>query len=130
MARILIADDEPEVRKALVRMVTEAGHQSMETSDGLGALYDTKELAPDVLLLDWMIPELTGGDVLHALRNDPNYGSVSHTPVIIVSDFVEESSRDTFLRAGANAFVAKRDDLDGMKRELLSTIDCLITQTL
>lgn len=129
MAKILIADDEPEIRKAIVHMVTEGGYEALETSDGLGALFDLKDHKPDLLLLDWMIPEIMGGDVLDKLRHDPEYAAVAETPVIVVSDFVDESSRAKFMSAGANDFVAKRDDLDAMRRELLASIERLLSET-
>jgi CheY-like chemotaxis protein len=129
MARILIADDEPQVRNAVVSIVKGGGHETFETFDGLGALMDVKELKPDLVLLDWMIPELFGGEVLDKLRNDPDYADVKDTIVIVVSDFTGDSNRDEFMRAGANAYVPKRDNLHEMKDELLSTISQLLEGT-
>ena len=128
MARILIAEDEPQIRSAISEIVSGAGHETHETFDGLGALYDTKELKPDVLLLDWMIPEMFGGEVLDHIRNDDEYSEIKDTIVIIVSDFEDETSREKFVSAGANEFVAKRDDPDRMKSELLGAIQRLLDE--
>lgn len=127
MARILIADDEPQVRSALRSILEGAGHEVFETFDGLGALYDLKDLKPDALLLDWMIPELFGGEVLDKIRNDLEYQEVRETPVIVVSDFDDEANRERFLQAGANDFVPKRDNLDQLKEHLLACLGTLLS---
>lgn len=125
MAKVLIADDEPEVRKTLTRIMQEAGFETSEAFDGLGALLDVKELKPDLLLLDWMIPELSGNEVLRAIRKDEQYADVSETKVIVVSDFDDENSRRTFLHEGANDFVPKSDDPDVLRENLLTAMKAL-----
>lgn len=126
MAKVLIADDEPEVRSVLASIVQGAGHEVHEAFDGLSALLDIKELKPDLVLLDWMIPEMFGGEVLDHLRNDDEYAEVRDTRVIVVSDFDNETSREKFIAAGAQDFVAKRDDPGQMKEALLTCIQGLL----
>lgn len=125
MTKVIIADDEPEVRKVLSEIMREAGFETHETFDGLGALMDTKDMRPDLLLLDWMIPELSGNEVLKALRNDEAYADVQNTKVIVVSDFDDEASRRTFLHEGANDFVPKSDDSDVLRENLLTAVKAL-----
>lgn len=126
MAKILIADDEPEVRKALCDIVQAAGHEGEEAYDGFNALDKIREFKPDVLLLDWMLPELYGGEVLHKLRNDPAYEAFKNTIVIVVSDFDDEKSLNDFRQAGADDFVIKVDDPEALKGYLLKRIDDLL----
>ena len=128
MARILIVDDEPQIRSAIAGIVSGAGHETHETFDGISALYDAKELKPDVLLLDWMIPEMFGGEILDHIRNDDEYSDIKDTIVIIVSDFEDETSREKFVSAGADEYVAKRDDPDQMKADLLGAIQRLLDE--
>ncbi|MCH8236933.1 MAG: argininosuccinate lyase [Proteobacteria bacterium] len=56
MAKVLVAEDEPEIRNLLVKILTDAGYETRGTFDGLGALCDVKEFEPDLLILDWMLP--------------------------------------------------------------------------
>jgi len=122
MARILVADDEPEIRSAIVSILKTAGHETCEAYDGLSALDYVKSFRPDAMLLDWMIPELFGGEVLEALRTNPEYAQFKNLPVIIVSDFDDDNSIRRFKEAGATDFVAKRDNPNAMKDLLLERI--------
>lgn len=122
MAKVLVAEDEPEIRNLLVETLTEAGYETLGTFDGLGALCDIKEFKPDVLILDWMIPELTGHEVLNALRGDEEYADYRDIIVIVVSDFSSEESRRTFFHAGADDFIAKTSDVDALKLNLLTSV--------
>ena len=122
MAKVLVAEDEPEIRNVLVKALAEAGYETRETFDGLGALCDVKEFKPDVLILDWMLPEISGNEVLNALREDIEYADYRDVKVIVVSDFHDEESRRTFFFAGADDFIAKMEDLDALKANLLAAV--------
>lgn len=120
MAKVLVAEDEPEIRNLLVKTLTEAGYETRGTFDGLGALCDIKEFEPNLLILDWMLPELSGNEVLNALREDVEFADYRHLKVIVVSDFHSEESRRTFFHAGADDFIAKTEDVDALKANLLT----------
>lgn len=122
MALIVIADDEPEVRKAMRAILQGAGYEVQEAYDGLSVLDVIVQHKPDLVLLDWMLPELSGGEVLERLRNRPEYQTLKSMPVIVVSDFDDETSERTFRRAGANDFVAKKDDPDEFRKVLLKRV--------
>lgn len=128
MAKILVVDDEPQMRATITEIIRSAGHEVIEATDGLGALLDIKEHKPDLVLLDWMIPELTGGEVIQKIRGDREYASVSETIIVVVSDFDGEESHRTYEAVGANEFVAKRDDPRELKEHLLRTVDALLKQ--
>lgn len=118
MAKVLIVDDEPEVRRALSNIVQEAGHETFEASDGPGALRQILTVHPDLVFLDWLIPELRGDVVLEKLRNDPEYSAFSDTIVVILTDFADDLLKQDFQRLGANHVLAKQDDLDRMKDQV------------
>lgn len=126
MARILVVDDESEVRRALVGILKHAGHDPVEAYDGLGALDGVREHRPDLLMCDWMLPELFGGEVISTLRSDPDYAEFKHLPIIVVSDFADETSALRFKQAGADAFVAKQDNLELLKTQLLAELNRLL----
>ncbi len=118
MAKVLIVDDEPEVRRALSNIVQEAGHETFEAFDGPGALRQILTVRPDLVFLDWQIPELRGDAVLKKLRNDPEYSELSDTIVVILTDFADDLAKQDFQRLGANHVLAKQDDLDRMEEQV------------
>ena len=126
MAKILVVDDESEIRRTLVEIVGGAGHETVEAFDGLGALDGVLEHRPDLLMCDWMLPELFGGEVIASLRGDAAYAEFKNLPIIVVSDFADDTSEKKFTQAGADAFVAKQDNLDLLKADLLGTINRLL----
>ena len=126
MAKILITDDEPEIRSALAKILREGGHESEEAYDGLNALEVIKEYKPDLMLLDWMLPELHGGEVADKIRNDEEFAEFRDIPIIIVSDFEDEASIKRFSQCGANGHVPKRDNTDELKAALLPQIELLL----
>ena len=81
---------------------------------------------PDLLLCDWMLPELFGGEVIQRLRREPEYEEFSNLPIIVVSDFADETSEAKFKKAGADGFVAKLDDLDAMRSKLLENVEAAL----
>ncbi len=118
MAKVLIVDDEPEIRRTLSKIVQEAGHETFEASDGASALRQISTVRPDLVFLDWLIPELRGDAVLEKLRNDPAYSALSDTIVVILTDFAADLSKQDFQRLGANHVLAKQDDLDQMTEQV------------
>lgn len=80
---VLVADDEALLRQALVRSLKRAGHEVIEAKDGEEAIKKTWELAPDILLLDWVMPKRTGGEVLEVLRQDKR---TKDLPIIVLTN--------------------------------------------
>jgi CheY-like chemotaxis protein len=103
-ARVLIADDDDSLRR-LIRLSVEVGGVLIdEASNGLSALAMARAHPPDVALLDWMMPGLSGIEVCRALRADPQ---LAPALVVIVTARVLPDDRDEALAAGADHFVAK-----------------------
>lgn len=80
--KILIVDDEEEIRKLVRRLLTEKGHQVIEADRGLVALRLVKEQSPDLILLDAMLPELHGFDIAKRIKGSDKYGSI---PILMMS---------------------------------------------
>jgi CheY-like chemotaxis protein len=113
---ILICEDEAALRE-LVRVSLGAGFGFIEASDGQEALELAKKHRPDVVVLDLMIPGLSGLDVLAQLREDENGTRV---PVVVISAWSD--ARDEAFAAGADRFVLKPfvpDDLRAVIEELV-----------
>lgn len=113
---ILICEDEASLRE-LVRVSLGAGYGFIEASDGNEALELAKTRKPDVVVLDLMIPGLSGLDVLTQLRDDENGRKL---PVVVISAWSD--ARDEAFAAGADRFVLKPfipDDLRAVVEELV-----------
>jgi len=80
--KILVVDDEEDIRKLVRRLLVEKGHQVIEADRGLLALRMVKEEAPDLILLDAMLPELHGFDIAKRLKDSDKYGSI---PILMMS---------------------------------------------
>ncbi|HEY1570687.1 MAG TPA: response regulator transcription factor [Pseudonocardiaceae bacterium] len=100
--RVLVADDEPGVRRALERGLTAEGMDVVGAADGPGALRAALTGAFDVILLDIMLPGLSGYRVLERLRADG-----VHTPVLLVSAKDGEFDQADGLDLGADGYVVK-----------------------
>ena len=79
---ILVVDDETEIRKMLVRLLTRAGHHVVEADRGLSALRLVKERHPDLIVLDAMLPEVHGFEIARRIKGSQRYGKI---PIIMVS---------------------------------------------
>jgi CheY-like chemotaxis protein len=113
---ILICEDEAALRE-LVRVSLGEGFAFLEASDGLEALELAKAHHPDVVVLDLMIPGLSGLDVLARLRAEVNGGKL---PIVVISAWGD--ARDEAFAAGADRFVLKPfipDDLRAVVEELV-----------
>jgi two-component system, OmpR family, alkaline phosphatase synthesis response regulator PhoP len=114
---ILICEDEAALRE-LIRVSLGAGFGFIEACDGVEALELAKSEKPDVLVLDLMIPGLSGLDVLARLRADENRRKL---PVVVISAWGD--ARDEAFAAGADRFVLKPfipDDLRAVVEELVA----------
>ena len=83
MIKILIADDESDVLAVMSKRIAREGYTVITASDGEEALEKIKKESPDVILLDLMMPEMDGFDVLKNIRTNPT--SSKWQPVIIIS---------------------------------------------
>jgi len=99
--RVLIVDDEPVVRDVLTRYLTHEGFEVDTAADGHTAMRTIEGWSPHVILLDLMLPELSGLELLRLVRLD------SAVPVIILSAKVSEQDRIAGLELGADDYVVK-----------------------
>jgi DNA-binding NarL/FixJ family response regulator len=103
---ILLADDHAIVRAALRLLLDEQPDLTVvgEAGDGDEAIAKALELAPDVVLLDVMMPVVDGFGVLAAIRSDPD---IAETPVVMYSALSDERTRLRAEQAGANDYLVK-----------------------
>src|ERR1019366_7303640 len=96
-AKLLVVEDSRYQRLASRHILSEAGFSVVEASDGEEALRQVWESHPDLIILDMLLPQLGGEQVLQALRQDP---ATSRIPVIVVSS-LPQSNADRLKEAGA-----------------------------
>jgi CheY-like chemotaxis protein len=109
---ILICDDEPALRE-LVRASLSDGYRFAEASDGLLAIELAREVEPDIVILDLMLPRLGGLEVLAQLQEDERLRDV---PVLVITAWNE--TREDVMAAGAADFVAKPFDPEELKKAI------------
>jgi len=91
MAKILIVDDDPDVRLAIASVLNSRSYEVIEACDGREALRKVKEEKPDLMLLDLLMPEMDGFAVVKELRisQEKEYPDIS---VLVISSVREEAS--------------------------------------
>ena len=116
MARILLVEDERAMARPVTRALGRAEHDVRAVSEGRAALRDLARWPPDLVLLDWMLPDVDGLELLAAVRR------ASDAPVLMLTSRSAIDDRVSALRAGADDYLTKPFDL----RELLARVDALL----
>ena len=101
---ILIVEDEPPLVEMLKYNFESAGFRTSVATDGQEALFQAEELTPDLILLDWMLPEYSGIEICRKLRDREATQSV---PIIMLTARSEEDDRILGLNSGADDYVVK-----------------------
>jgi two-component system phosphate regulon response regulator PhoB len=104
MARLLVIEDEPDVREVVSHNLTASGYEVSVAADGTEGLKMARELRPDLVLLDMMLPDISGTEVCRTLKGDPDLRTI---PVMVVSALGEEIDRVVALELGADDYVTK-----------------------
>ena len=104
MARILIAEDEPDIRELVAFTLRFAGHEVFATSNGEDALIQAGQLIPDLILMDVRMPKMTGYDACRAMKAD---ASLKDIPIVFLSAKGQDTEIQTGLDAGAEEYLLK-----------------------
>lgn len=102
--KIVVADDDPDILMLVDRRLSRAGYTVIPARDGQEAIDLITEAAPDMAVLDVMMPRLSGIEVLERLRADP---ATQNLPVILMSAGFTSDRVQSGVPAGADDFVAK-----------------------
>ncbi|MCS6944575.1 MAG: response regulator [Sutterellaceae bacterium] len=117
--KILIADDEPNIVTALEFLLHRAGYEVRSVSNGADALAQVEAFAPDLVLIDIMMPQASGYEVCQKIRERPQW---NHIKVVIVSAKGREAEVSKGLSLGADLYVTK----PFATQELIAAIDRLL----
>jgi excisionase family DNA binding protein len=103
--KILVVDDDPEIVELIVDVLTRDGKFDVKTaSSGYEAGIATQRFRPDLILLDYMLPDVNGNVVCQTIRRNPEFENIK---IIIVSGVVKQDEIDQLLKSGAEGFVKK-----------------------
>ena len=119
-ARVLVVDDRGEMRNLIMKIVSRAGLFAVSAHDGEQGLALARSERPDLIITDWMMPKMSGPEMIAELRDDPHLNT---TPVILLTAKSDEESKLIGTKIGADAFLGKpfnRHELISVARNLLS----------
>src|SRR6266513_4086935 len=103
--RVLVVDDDPEIVELFVDVLERDGRFEVKTAgSGYEAGIQTREFMPDLVILDYMLPDINGNVVCQTIKSKPEF---EHTKIIIVSGVVNQDEINDLLKAGADEFVKK-----------------------
>jgi len=103
-ARILAVDDSPTVLEMIKTILESGGYEVITAADGSEALNTARTEAPDLIVLDVMLPKLDGYKVCRLLKYDQKY---QHIPIVMLTAKAEEQSMATGIRTGADQYLTK-----------------------
>jgi len=103
--KVLIVDDDAEIVELLVDVLTRDGRFEIKTAaSGYEAGIQTQQFRPDLILLDYMLPDVNGNVVCQTIRKNPEF---EHIKIIIVSGVVKRDEINQLLKSGAEDFIKK-----------------------
>jgi len=122
VARILVADDDVDIRELIEFKLATLGHEIVAVHDGAAAIDVCRDLKPDLAVLDVMMPGMSGLDAIRVIRNDPDLADM---PVILLTARAQESDVETGFDSGADDYITKPFS----PRELASRVQALLSRS-
>ena len=118
--KILIVDDDPDIVELMVDVFTHDGRFEVKTtSSGYQAGVLTQQFRPDIIILDYMLPDVNGNIVCQTIKQNPQFEDIR---IVIVSGVVNESQIGELLQAGASDFIRKPFDVATLVDKVVGTL--------
>lgn len=124
MKTVLVVDDDADIRELITWKLTQAGFNTLAASDGeegLGAASGGSGQAPDLVLLDWMMPKMSGIEVCRAMRDSADTAGI---PIILLTAKAQEAEVERGFAAGADDYIVKPFS----PREMLSRVEAVLAR--
>ncbi|MQW75529.1 response regulator [Nocardioides sp. dk4132] len=121
MARILVADDDVDIRELVEFKLSTLGHDITAVADGQAAVDACRSSRPDLAVLDVMMPGVSGLDAIRVIRADP---VLADLPVILLTARAQESDVENGFDSGADDYITKPFS----PRELASRVEALLAR--
>lgn len=119
--RILIVEDNDLNLKLFRDLLGANGYETVETREGLEAISLTRNMMPDLILMDIQLPEISGLDITKKIKADPH---IQHIPVVAVTAFAMKDDEEKIMQAGCEAYLSKPIAID----QFLATIRHLLEE--
>ncbi len=118
--KVLIVDDDADIVELISDVLTRDGHYEIRTaSSGYEAGMVTQQFHPDLILLDYMLPDVNGNVVCQTIRKNPEFENMR---IIIVSGVIKQDEIDQLLRSGAEDFIRKPFDIAELMEKVSATL--------
>jgi excisionase family DNA binding protein len=118
--KILIVDDDSEIIELLVDILVRDGRFDTKTaSSGYDAGVLTEQFRPDLILLDYMLPDVNGNIVCQTIRKNPEFENIK---IIIVSGVIKQDEIDQLLKSGAEGFIKKPFNIAELTGKIAATL--------
>ena len=118
--KVLIVDDDAEIVELIVEVLTRDGRFETETaSSGYEAGMATERFRPELILLDYMLPDVNGNVVCQTIRNNPEFENIR---IIIVSGVVKQDEIAQLLKSGAQDFIRKPFDVTELTSKITTAL--------
>ena len=118
--KILIVEDEPDILDTMKFRLESEGYEVVTAVDGMEALYKGREEAPDLIILDIILPKMDGFQVCRDLKGDPKYHQI---PIIVVSAKAQAVDQVEGMRCGADEYMTKPFDSDELVKMVKGTLE-------
>ncbi len=115
MAKIVLAEDERDIRELLVFLLEMEGHQVVAVPDGRQAVQAVQKEKPDLVILDVRMPFMDGYEACRIIKENPE---TAHIPVIFLSARGQESEIQTGMQLGAEKYIVKPFSPDDFLQEI------------
>ncbi|HUS47930.1 MAG TPA: response regulator [Phycisphaerae bacterium] len=118
--RVLVVDDDPEIVELFVDVLEGDGRFEVATAQtGFDAGVMTQELRPDIVVLDYMLPDINGNVVCRTIRDNPD---LAHIKILIISGMVDPAEVDKLKSAGADEFIKKPFNIEAVIERIVELV--------
>ena len=115
MSKILIIEDSRMIYEQLKTQLTAQGYKCVTVTDGLEGLKTAKKIAPDLIVLDVMLPSMNGFKICRLLKFDKRY---LNTPIIMLTSRSENADRKLGISTGADVYMTKPFEFENLLTEI------------
>jgi len=127
MKTVLVVDDDADIRELITWKLGQAGYSTLVAADGEEGLAaatagDSEGRAPDLILVDWMMPKMSGIEVCRALRDNP---ATARIPLILLTANAQEADVELGFASGVDDYIAKPFS----PREMLGRIQAVLARS-
>ncbi len=106
--QIVVADDDADILRLIERRMARRGYEVVTATNGVEALHAVEANLPSAVVLDWLMPKMTGSQACEALKANP---STAHIPIVLLTAKAADADMEEGLSVGADAYLTKPFDI-------------------